>query len=61
MSYSERSWLTATKHAAFCNAWLHFRLGNKEKGFVLTHLTVIAFHMIVFVHGYDSNGFIRPL
>lgn len=27
----------------------------------LTVLTVIAFHMIVFVHGYNSNGFIRPL
>lgn len=27
----------------------------------LTFLTVIAFHMIVFVHGNDSNGFIRPL
>lgn len=27
----------------------------------LTALTVIAFHMVVFVHGYNSNGFIRPL
>lgn len=28
---------------------------------VSTHLAVIAFHMIVFVHGYNSNGFIRAL
>lgn len=27
----------------------------------LTILTVIAFHMIVFVHGYNANGLIRPL
>lgn len=29
--------------------------------FFFTHLTVIAFHVIVFVHGHNSNGFIRPL
>lgn len=28
---------------------------------VLTHLTVIAFHVIVLVHGYNTNGFVRPL
>lgn len=27
----------------------------------LTFLAMIAFHMIVFVHGYNSNGFIRAL
>lgn len=27
----------------------------------LTFLTVIAFHVIVLVHGYNTNGFVRPL
>lgn len=27
----------------------------------LTVLAVVTFHMVVFVHRYNSNGFIRPL
>lgn len=49
MSYSESDWLRATKHT-------HFTFRG-----VFTYLTVITINMIVFVHGYYSNGFIRPL
>lgn len=54
MSYSEGCWLRGTKGVCLCAQSFIF-------GHVFTHLTVIAFHMIVSVHGYHSNGFVRAL
>lgn len=49
------------KHACFQMQSFIFRFVTETRDVFLTHLAVIAFHMIVFVHGYNSNGFIRPL
>lgn len=49
------------KGSVYFNARLSFSFFLQQRKYICTHLTVIAFHMIVFVHGNNSNGFIRPL